>query len=141
MKPKILSDEELNKIINKKYSSSLMNDSKWVKLIQTLVNNHGLIGKCQAKLIYDDKIRALIIDEDALFNFDFYAHSVEAMITHVTGGWTLYKEIEWISFPRIYYQNDQSLNQDVEKISEIIHKIGQFNDELTDEYYRIYGYK
>ena len=55
------------------------------------------------------------------------------MITYVTGGWTLYKEIEWISFPRIYYQNDQSLNQDVEKISEIIHKIGQFNDELTDE--------
>ena len=141
MKLKILSDEELNKFIKKKSSSSLMNDSKWVKLIQTLVNNYELIGKCEVKLIYDDKIRTLIIDKDDQFNFDFYARAVEAMITHVSGGWTLYKEIEWISFPRIYDQNNQPQNQDLEKIREIIHEIGQFNDELSDEYYRIYSYK
>lgn len=129
--------EKIEKIILEKYSGSFMNNSKWVKLIQKLIENFDVIKKCNVKLIYDDVIRSLIITGDEQYNLDFYLNSMEGMLNNpIVSGWTVYKEIEWISFPY-----DTETVQDMLKIRLEIQMLGKFNDELTDDYYRIYAYK
>ena len=135
-------DDKLNKLIQTKFSSSLLNNSKWVKLIQVLVDNHHLINHCIVKLVYDDENRQLMIEGDEQYNFDFYSTALEGMVSKpITPGWTLYKEIEWISFPFAFQDGSIQRRQELKEIKNIINKIGLFDEELTNEYYRIYAYK
>ncbi|NJK94349.1 MAG: hypothetical protein HC905_04855 [Bacteroidales bacterium] len=100
MKNQTLSDEKIDKIIKDKFSGSFMSNSKWVKLIQLLVDNYVLIKICNVKLIYDNKIRNMMISGDEQYDFDFYSSSMESMVTDpIVPGWTSYKEIEWVDFP------------------------------------------
>jgi hypothetical protein len=129
--------EKIEKIILEKYTGNFMNNSKWVKLIQKMVENFDLIKKCTIKLIHDDNIRLLNITGNEQYDLDFYSNSMEGMLTNpIVPGWTVYKEIEWISFPC----NTEDV-QDILKIKQQIQMLGKFNDELTDNYYRIYAYK
>ena len=133
MKKQNSSNPKIDKIILTNYTASFMNNSKWVKLIHLLVDNAQLIERCDVKLIYDDKIRKLIINGDEQFDFDFYENAMEAMIIDpVTPGWTLYKEIEWIRFP-ISGENSENII----KLKQLVEKSGEFHADLTDEYYRI----
>lgn len=141
MKRKIFTKEAVDKLIHNKYSSALMNNSKWVKLIQKLVDNHEIIGKCYIKLVYDEKIRELKIQGYEQYNLDFYQQALESMVTEVMSGWTYYKEIEWISFPRDYEHKGKNKQQNIKNIAEVIYSIGQFNESLTEESFTIYGYK
>nr|WP_315195065.1 hypothetical protein [uncultured Flavobacterium sp.] len=137
MKTENITSEKIEKIILEKYTGSFMNNSKWVKLIQKIVENFDVIKKCTVKLIYDDEIRLLNITGDEQYDFDFYSNSMEGMLANpIVPGWTVYKEIEWISFPY-----DTDVVQDILKIKQQIQMLGEFNDELTDSYYRIYAYK
>lgn len=137
MKTENITSEKIQKIILEKYTGSFMNNSKWVKLIRKIVENFDVIKKCTVKLIYDDEIRLLNITGDEQYDLDFYSNSMEGMLTNpIVPGWTVYKEIEWISFPY-----DAEVVQDILKIKEQIQMLGEFNDELTDNYYRIYAYK
>jgi hypothetical protein len=136
MKKHNISDTKIDKIILTNYTASFMNNSKWVKLIQLLVDNTQFIARCDVKLIHDDKIRELIISGEEQFDFDFYENAMEAMITNpVTPGWTLYKEIEWISFPII-----SEAPENIIKLKQLVQKLGDFRTDLTDEYYRIFAY-
>ncbi len=137
MKTENITSEKIQKIVLEKYRGSFMNNSKWVKLIRKIVENFDVIKKCTVKLIYDDEIRLLNITGDEQYDLDFYSNSMEGMLTNpIVPGWTVYKEIEWISFPY-----DAEVAQDIFKIKEQIRMLGEFNDELTDNYYRIYAYK
>ena len=137
MKTKNITSERIEKIILEKYTGSFMNNSKWVKLIQKIVENFSVIKKCTVKLIYDHEIRLLDITGDEQYDLDFYSNSMEGMLTNpIAPGWMVYKEIEWISFP-----SDTEVVQDILKIKRQINMLGKFNDELTDNYYRIYAYK
>lgn len=126
-------NNSIDKIIKQNYSSTLMNNSKWIKLIELLVKNYNLFDVCEVKLIYDDQIRQLIIEGNETFDFDYYKDSMEGMVTKpITQGWVLYKEIEWISFP-----SDKGNTHELEKL---INQIGHFRSDLTADYLRIFAY-
>jgi hypothetical protein len=140
MKNQTLSDEKIDKLIQTNYSGSFMNNSKWVKLIQLLVDNYDLIKVCNVKLIFDDKIRNMKITGDEQYDFDFYSNSMESMVSDpIIPGWTSYKEIEWIGFPTV--SDSDNIKQDILKIKQCVNGLGKFNEELTNEYYRIYAYR
>ena len=126
-------DDKIDKIIKRNYSSTFMNNSKWVKLIGLLVKNHKLFDVCNVKLIYDDEIRRLIIQGNETYELDYYQDSMEGMVTKpITPGWIAYKEIEWISFP-----SDKSNTQALEIL---IKKTGEFRSDVTVDYLRILAY-
>ncbi|MFC4818479.1 MULTISPECIES: hypothetical protein [unclassified Flavobacterium] len=132
----MIPDPKVDKIIQTNYTASFMNNSKWLKLIRLLVDNAQCIARCDVKLIYDDKIRQLMINGEEQFNFDFYENAMEAMITNpIAPGWTLYKEIEWICFP-ISSENSENIL----KLTQLVQKSGEFHTHRTDEYYRIIAY-
>ncbi|QHT70281.1 hypothetical protein GXP67_28335 [Rhodocytophaga rosea] len=142
MKKQALPNEKIDKLIKDKYNASFMNNAKWVKLIQLLVTNYSLLKSCQVKLIYDDKIRHMIITGNEAYNFDFYSTSMESMVAYpMVPGWTLYKEIEWINFPVICDGNKEIMKQYIAALRQSVNGLGKFNEEVTDEYYRIYAYK
>ena len=78
------------------FSSSFMNDSKWVKLLSALSEYELVIENSNVKLIWDDEIRDICINGDISYDFDFYEHSMVSMISGYPKGWYDYKEIEWI---------------------------------------------
>jgi hypothetical protein len=138
-------DIYLDKIIRRKFTASFMNDSKWVKLISSLVDNAPQVKKCLVKLIWDDNapLRQLIIDGSKRYDFDFYKNAMEAMITGNPKGWYSYKEIEFIDFPR-YLLTEKGTTpeeQDLGFIQKLAEKTGQFNFELRDDSLRIYAYR
>ena len=114
------------------FSSSFMNDSKWVKLLCALSENDVVIEDSSVKLIWDDETREIYID-DISYEFDFYEHSMESMISGYPKGWYDYKEIEWIDI--------KSDEQNMDKIIHLLKSIGQFETELMDGGLRLYGYK
>lgn len=125
--------DDIDKIIKKKYSSNFMSNSKWVKLIELLVKNYKLFDVCNVKLIYDDKIRELLIEGNETFDFDYYKDSMEGMVTKpITPGWVLYKEIEWVSFP--------FEKSNIDKLQKLINQLGEFRSDLTADYFRVFAY-
>jgi hypothetical protein len=115
------------------FSSSFMNDKKWVKLLCALSESDLVIEDSRAKLIWDDEIREIYIDNDITYKFDFYDHSMESMISGYPKGWFDYKEIEWIEF--------KSDAQQIERIIHLLSSIGQFEIEMIDDNLRLFGYK
>ncbi len=115
------------------FSSSFMNDSKWVKLLCELSENEVLIDHSNVKLIWDDEIRDIYIDDDIAYQFDFYDHSMESMISGYPKGWYDYKEIEWLEM--------KSDAKNMRKILHLLNSIGQFEIEFTNNKLRLYGYK
>jgi len=51
MKTENITSEKIDKIILEKYTGSFMNNSKWVKLIQKIIENFDVIKKCTVKLM------------------------------------------------------------------------------------------
>ena len=78
----------------------LASDKQWVDCIAALVSHSQSLGSCFVKLIWEDEpvTRTLLLDPDAMYEVDYYAEALEAMITGVPRGWYRYKEIEWIDF-------------------------------------------
>lgn len=143
MHPHHREDKYLDKIIKEKFSSALMNDSKWVKIISILVKNANSIKKCLLKPIWDDKepTRELLIDENRQFGFDFYHNAMESMVSGNPRGWYAYKEIEWIDFPKSYLENDKKAIQDLDLIEQVLLSVGTLRSDKTDNNLRLYSYQ
>jgi hypothetical protein len=107
-----------------------MSIAKWVKLFDSLIENFHLLSDVYLKLVWDESIRKLFIDESTRRNFDYYAESMEGMVSGNPRGWYDYKEIQWIEFPH-----------KAKEIESILTSIGQFEYEVTDDKLRLYGYK
>ncbi len=137
-------DIYLDKLIKEKFSASFMNNSKWVKLISTIVANSSEIKLCKVKPIWDDKepYRQLLFTENTRFDFDFYDSAMEAMISEKPTGWYAYKEIHWLDFPSIVKREGKTNNtqQNIQLIKEIIDSIGEYKTELTETNLRLYAY-
>jgi hypothetical protein len=139
-------DIYLDKIIEKDFSTTLMNDSKWVKLIATLIKNSVHIKECRVKPIWDDTSkRKLLVDENKQFEIDFYKNSMESMVSGNPKGWYAYKEIEWLDFPKFIeadLENEISnhTEQDLLLIKSIIEEAGSFFMETSDSNLRLYAY-
>jgi len=132
MKHKLDSARNKNDEIALSFSNSFMNDSKYVKLLCALSESDLVIEDSRVKLIWDDEIREIYMDE-ITYEFDFYDHSMESMIGGYPKGWYEYKEIEWLELKSDAHQ--------MERIIHLLNSIGQFETELMDGVLRLYGYK
>ena len=137
-------DSYLKEFIQQNFTTSLMSNSKWVKLLATLVVNHTEIKQCLVKPIWDKlpPTRELLFDENTSYNFDYYATAIESMVSGKPRGWYAYKEIEWLDFPRSITncKTETTATQDLEVIQKILDEAGQFALERTSENIRLYAY-
>jgi hypothetical protein len=120
-------------IIKTRFHASYMSDAKWVRLLRALSEIGSTITECRVKLVWDEATRNLRVDENIDFGFDYYAASMEAMVSGSPKGFYEYKEIEWIEFT--------NNGQDLRKIEDHITSTGMFEIEARPEGVRLYGYK
>lgn len=113
-------EREIEKAISK-FSYHLMSNSKWVKLIEKLVENIDEILKIEFKKVLDDRIGEIYLEEDTTFDFDYWINGFEGM--NSLRGWILYKEIEYLRFPKLTSRGEQNINN----IKNIIESIGDFD--------------
>ncbi|WP_378187540.1 DUF6678 family protein [Aquimarina sp. W85] len=92
----------LNKIIDNKFSSSFMSDSKWDKLMESLTEKFDEIF-VNFKLVHSDEIK-----NTSFITTDFKPFFIEPI---------LYKEVEWIQFPIEYeiIKNKRATRQLIKK--------------------------
>ncbi|PVW13908.1 DUF6678 family protein [Marixanthomonas spongiae] len=118
-------DRKLDSKIKEKFSANFMSNAKWKKLIDGLVENAELIKRVNFKKILDEKIGQLYITADLCYDFDYWSNGFEGM--NSLNGWLLYKEIEWISFPSEFLDENNNLNsQNIAEIEKILKQIGEF---------------
>lgn len=134
-------EEALDKLILVAQLQPLLSNAKWVKLLTTLVAQWPLVQACQVKLIWEDASseRWLHVDEHTSYQFNYYASAMEAMISgkpHL--GWTTYKEIEWLTFPRFF--SPKAIEQDLAAIQRQLEAAGQFRLEACPTQLRLYAY-
>lgn len=141
--------QKTDKIIADNFSTLCMSNAKWIKLLDALSNDEGLVKECIVKLVWDDNTRYMNID-GMQYDFDYYAESMEAMISGVPRGWCDYKEVEWCEFPKMAKQYKDSSNlkagfreveQNLNRIIEVSQSIGQLETESNKDAYRIYCYR
>jgi hypothetical protein len=139
--------ERTDRIIAQRFTASFMSDAKWVRLLHALTgylpcmenqlqDTHSwtLVRSCKVKLVWDDElIRDLNIAHQS-YNYDYYDHAVEAMISGPPRGWFDYKEIEWIEFLKDGQSN-------IDQIEAAIQAVGQFELEHSDQSLRLFAYK
>ncbi|WP_422091720.1 DUF6678 family protein [Tenacibaculum ovolyticum] len=125
----------LNKIIDNKFSSSFMNDSKWDKLMECLTDKFNEIF-VNFKLVHSDEIK-----NTSFITTDFKPFFIEPI---------LYKEIEWIQFPSEYEitknkrttrKLTKSQTQDIHQIEKEINSLGVFELEINKSDLKLYAYK
>jgi hypothetical protein len=137
-------DSYLDKLIQQKFSSFFMSNSKWIKLIATLVANTDIIKECLVKPIWEEQepIRHLRFDAHTYYGFDYYASAMESMVSGNPRGWYDYKEIEWLDFPRLITAKGRvaAITQNLEAIELLLNSVGKFHLELMEDKLRLYAY-
>ncbi|UII33653.1 hypothetical protein LVD17_07445 [Fulvivirga ulvae] len=127
--------EELDSYLHLKYSGSFMNNAKWIKLLEHLTSVLGAVH-LYYKLVYSDELR--LTSFDAPDTEPFFIEPI------------LYKEVEWVIFPKEYkdYVSPNNLkagltsyNQNIEKIEQEICSIGEFEIECSNLGLKLYGYR
>jgi hypothetical protein len=134
-------EEALDKLIVTAQLQPLLSNTKWVKLLTTLVAKWPLVQACQVKLIWEDSSneRWLHLDEHTSYQFNYYASAMEAMISGKPNlNWTAYKEIEWLTFPRFF--SPKVIEQDLAAIQRQLEAVGQFRLENSPDQLRLYAY-
>jgi len=114
----------LNTEINKRFSNHCLSNSKWVKLIEKIVENSIIIRRIEFKKVLSEEIGTLYIDENTTFEFDYWKSGFEGLNSF--GGWLMYKEIEYLIFPKYFSLEKKNEYQDIIEIKNIIKTIGQF---------------
>jgi hypothetical protein len=80
----------------------------------------------------------LLFHEHTSYNFDYYAHAMEAMVSGVPRGWYAYREVEWLAFPQV--TSGEGVVQDLEVLQQHLEAIGQFRLVRSPESLRLYAY-
>ena len=133
MKP---SPKTIDRIIEERFTVSLMSDSKWDKLVEALCDEFIDGIYINYKLVYDEAIYNRILDMA-----DFKPFFVEP---------TLYKEVEWIEFPSQYedYVSKNNLkagfttySQNIDAIKDSINNVGKFELVSEAKKVRLYAYR
>ncbi|PKH50916.1 hypothetical protein CXF68_09555 [Tenacibaculum sp. Bg11-29] len=130
-------DREIEKAVSV-FSEHLMSNSKWVRLIDRLVENVAKIQKIEFKKVQKDQIGELYLEEDTTYGFDYWKNGFEGH--NSLGGWLTFKEIEYLIFPRIVNSENES-SQDLNEIKNLINSAGQFFLEIDENKIKLICYK
>ena len=130
-------DREIEKAVSR-FSQHLMSNSKWVRLINKLVENADKVLKIEFKKVQQNQIGELYIDEDTAFEFDYWQIGFEG--NNSLGGWLLFKEIEYLVFPKTI-NLDKQIKQDLEQIEAVIKSAGKFFVETDEKGLKLVCYK
>ncbi|WP_027380974.1 hypothetical protein [Chryseobacterium daeguense] len=122
---------DIEKAISR-FSQQFMSNSKWVRLIDTIIDHAQEFKKIQFKKIQSDRIGELYLNENSIFEFDYWQTGFEG--NNSFGEWLEYKEIELLIFPK-------TSNQNLFKIKEIINNIGEFYLEIDENALYLICYK
>jgi hypothetical protein len=132
---KQISINKIDCIIIERFRVSLMSDTKWKKLIDSVTDAFGHVF-VNFKLIHSEEIYSTV----------FFTSDIRPFFREPT----LYKEVEWVLFPAFYedYVSQNNLKagkrhypQDIEGINMVIGEIGHFEIEKTNAGIKIYAYK
>lgn len=131
------------------FDASLMNDAKWVRLLDALSSAPGVVLECHAKLVWQQEPCSFRIS-GATFGFDYYDRSVESLVTgSPAAGWHRYKEIEWLEFPpvaKVVVDPDNAtlgmrlVPQDLSAIRSRLDRVGTFDLRDEPSGLRLYAY-
>ncbi len=130
-------DREIEKAVLN-FSEHLMSNSKWVRLIDALIEDNDNVKKVKFKKIHTTQIGDLFLEEDTIYEFDYWKNGFEGL--NSLGGWLTYKEIEYLIFPRIIDDKD-NLKQDLKAIVKTIESVGQFLLEIDEDEVKLICYK
>ena len=128
--------EKIDSIISENYQASFMSDSKWQKLLDGLCDELDVEIFANYKLIHDDEEY-----QTSFLSSDFKPFFIEPII---------YKEVEWIEFPKKYTNYISENNhkagkgeffQDVEEIFRVVTKLGKYEVLKSDIGLKVFGYK
>lgn len=125
--------------IKSRFKTSLMSNSKWKRLIENIIENSSLFQRIEFKKIIDDRIGHLFIDENTKYKLDYWDFGFEGL--NSLSGWLLFKEIEFLRFPKTYKLQEGQIKQDTQKIKSIIDAIGKFDLDENEEFLFLYCYK
>lgn len=134
-------DEQIDREIEKSifhFSEHLMSNSKWVRLIDKLVDGSDKIEKIEFKKVHDERIGELYLSENTTYGFDYWQNGFEGH--NSLEGWLTFKEIEFLIFPKTV-KADPLKEQNLTIIYELIESVGQFALELTDNYIKLICYR
>lgn len=130
-------DREIEKAVTN-FSEHLMSNSKWVRLIQSLIAEIEIIKRVKFKKVQDDKIGELFLEVDTTFGFDYWQNGFEGL--NSLGGWLTFKEIEYLIFPRII-DEIKNTEQDLNAIRKTIERIGQFSLVIDEDEIKLICYR
>lgn len=117
-------DKRLEKTVLERSLHGLMSDAKWIKLVGHLVQNVS-IKKVEFKGILDEKEGVLNISADMAFELDYWKNGFEG--SNSSGGWLMYKEIEYLRFPAVFIgKGGMPESQNIAEIEEAISSVGMF---------------
>ena len=134
-------DERIDREIEKsvaRFSEHLMSNSKWVRLIDKLVDGSDKIEKIEFKKVQNDRIGELYLSKDTTYGFDYWQNGLEGY--NSLGGWLTFKEIEFLIFPKTI-KTAPLKEQTLSIIYELIESVGQFTLEVTNDYIKLICYK
>lgn len=126
--------ERVNKLIEERKLGSLMNNTKWKKVSGMLETQFETVY-INFKLVYNEDIKNVVFSL-----VDCQSYFIEPI---------LYKEVEWIEFPKTYTywinENNKKagkkeFTQDIQTIQLQIEKMGQFCLESYTDKIRLYAY-
>lgn len=134
-------DEQIDREIEKsiaRFSEHLMSNSKWVRLIDKLVDNSNCIEKIEFKKVQNEQIGELYLEEDTTYGFDYWQNGFEGH--NSLGGWLIFKEIEYLIFPKTI-RTEPLKEQNLIKIQELIKSVGQFILDTDEERIKLICYR
>lgn len=121
-----------------KFSQHLMSNSKWVRLINKLVENANKVLKIEFKKVQREQIGELYINEETTFGFDYWQNGFEGH--NSLGGWLTFKEIEFLVFPKVVDKN-KHIEQDLLYIEQLIKSVGEFYLDANENRLKLTCYK
>ena len=120
--------------------ASFMSNAKWFKFFTEIENKNNKPQSSFVKLLLDDN----------KFSFHFSKFENEGFIDDGVVGPFKYKEIEWISIPKVYeierWNRGEKLKsevilQPIDEIEKAMNSLGKFEYEKTETELIIYGYR
>jgi hypothetical protein len=134
-------DNQIDREIEKSaahFSEHLMSNSKWVRLIDKLVEESSEVQKIEFKKVQSEQLGELYLEENTTYGFDYWQNGFEGH--NSLGGWLTFKEIEYMIFPKAI-GTEPLKEQSLIKIQELIESVGQFALDTNEDRIKLICYR